>query len=238
MDPHGGGTVVRAVIPSRGGPSVRIVLADDAILLERRSPRARPRGSRSSAKAADMDGLLREVDRTLPDLVVVDVRMPPSHTTEGLEAAREIRRRHRGMPILVLSQYIETRYAVELVREDPGGIGYLLKDRVARLDDLADAVRRVAAGDTVIDPEVVARLLGRPRRHTPLDELTPREREILGLMAEGRSNQGIADRLVLELRTVEGHVGQIFSKLGPEPSGDDHRRVLAVLTALRSPEPE
>jgi DNA-binding NarL/FixJ family response regulator len=140
------------------------------------------------------------------------------------------------MPILVLSQYIETRYAVELVRDDPGGLGYLLKDRVARLDDLTDAVRRVAAGGTVIDPEVVARLLGRPRRHTPLDELTPREREILGLMAEGRSNQGIADRLVLELRTVEGHVGQIFSKLRLEPSGDDHRRVLAVLTALRNPE--
>jgi DNA-binding NarL/FixJ family response regulator len=215
----------------------RIVLADDAILLrEALAAGLTAAGFEVVAQAADMEGLLREVDRTLPDLVVVDVRMPPSHTTEGLEAAREIRRRHRGMPVLVLSQYIETRYAVELVRDDPGGIGYLLKDRVARLDDLTDAVRRVAAGDTVIDPEVVARLLGRPRRHTPLDELTPREREILGLMAEGRSNQGIADRLVLELRTVEGHVGQIFSKLRLEPSGDDHRRVLAVLAALRTPE--
>jgi DNA-binding NarL/FixJ family response regulator len=215
----------------------RIVLADDAVLLrEAIAAGLAAAGFEVVGQAADMEGLLEAVDRTLPDLVVVDVRMPPSHTTEGLEAAREIRRRHRGMPILVLSQYIETRYAVELVREDAGGIGYLLKDRVTRLDDLTDAVRRVAAGDTVIDPEVVARLLGRPRRHTPLDELTPREREILGLMAEGRSNQGIADRLVLELRTVEGHVGQIFSKLGLEPSGDDHRRVLAVLTALRGPD--
>jgi DNA-binding NarL/FixJ family response regulator len=215
----------------------RIVLADDAVLLrEALAAGFAAAGFEVVGQAADMEGLLREVDRALPDLVVVDVRMPPSHSTEGLEAAREIRRRHHGMPILVLSQYIETRYAVELVREDPGGIGYLLKDRVARLDDLTDAVRRVAAGGTVIDPEVVARLLGRPRRHSPLDELTPREREILGLMAEGRSNQGIADRLVLELRTVEGHVGQIFSKLGLEPSGDDHRRVLAVLTALRNPE--
>jgi DNA-binding NarL/FixJ family response regulator len=215
----------------------RIVLADDAVLLrEAIAAGLAAAGFEVVGQAADVEGLLREVDRTLPDLVVVDVRMPPSHTTEGLEAAREIRRRHPGMPILVLSQYIETRYAVELVRDDPAGIGYLLKDRVARLDDLTDAVGRVAAGGTVIDPEVVARLLGRPRRHTPLDELTPREREILGLMAEGRSNQGIADRLVLELRTVEGHVGQIFSKLRLEPSGDDHRRVLAVLTALRNPE--
>jgi DNA-binding NarL/FixJ family response regulator len=215
----------------------RIVLADDAILLREAIAAALAgAGFEVVGQAADVEGLLREVDRSLPDLVVVDVRMPPSHTTEGLEAAQEIRHRHPGMPILVLSQYIETRYAVELVRDDPGGVGYLLKDRVTRLDDLTDAVRRVAAGGTVIDPEVVARLLGRPRRHSPLDELTPREREILGLMAEGRSNQGIADRLFLEPRTVEGHVGQIFSKLGLEPSGDDHRRVLAVLTALRNQE--
>lgn len=217
----------------------RIVLADDAVLLrEALAAGLTAAGFEVVGQSADVEALLRQVDQTIPDLVVVDVRMPPSHTTEGLEAAREIRRRHRGMPILVLSQYIETRYAVDLVREDPGGIGYLLKDRVARLDDLSDAVRRVAAGGTVIDPEVVARLLGRPRRHTPLDELTPREREILALMAEGRSNHGIAGRLGLESKTIEGHVGQIFSKLGLEPSGDDHRRVLAVLTALRNPEPE
>ncbi len=148
-------------------------------------------------------------------------------------SARQLRASHPGIAILVLSQYVETRYAVDLLREDPSGIGYLLKDRVTRVADLADAVRRVAAGGSVIDPEVVARLLGRPRRHSPLDELTPREREILGLMAEGRSNQAIADRLVLELKTVEGHVRSIFGKLGLEPAAEDHRRVLAVLAYLR-----
>ena len=160
--------------------------------------------------------------------------MPPSHTTEGLEAAREIRRSHPGIAILVLSQYVETRYAIDLLRDDPSGIGYLLKDRVTRVADLADAVRRVAEGGSVIDPDVVGRLLGRQRTHSPLDELTPREREILGLMAEGRSNQAIADRLVLELKTVEGHVRAIFGKLGLEPAHEDHRRVLAVLAYLRS----
>jgi DNA-binding NarL/FixJ family response regulator len=162
------------------------------------------------------------------------VRMPPTHTTEGLEAARQIRRAHPRVAILVLSQYVETRYAIDLLRDDPAGIGYVLKDRVTRVSDLADAVRRVAAGGSVIDPEVVARLLGRPRNHSPIDELTVREREILGLMAEGRSNQAIADRLVLELKTVEGHVRAIFSKLELEPTGSDHRRVLAVLAYLRS----
>ena len=133
----------------------------------------------------------------------------------------------------MLSQYIETRYAVDLVRDNPAGIGYLLKDRVSRLEDLSEAVRRVRAGETVIDPEIVGRLLGRPRQHSPLDELTPREREILGLMAEGRSNTGIAERLTVELKTVEGHVGQIFGKLGLESAAEHHRRVLAVLTYLR-----
>jgi DNA-binding NarL/FixJ family response regulator len=133
----------------------------------------------------------------------------------------------------VLSQYIETRYAVELLRDDASRVGYLLKDRVTRIDDLADAVRRVAAGGSVIDAEVVGRLLGRPRAHTALDELTPREREILQLMAEGLSNHGIAERLVLDPKTIEGHVTRIFSKLGLEPTGADHRRVLAVLTYLR-----
>ncbi|TAK01608.1 MAG: response regulator transcription factor [Chloroflexota bacterium] len=212
----------------------RIVLADDAVLLrEALAAGLRAGGFEVVGQAADVDGLLRLVEAESPDVVVVDVRMPPTHTTEGLEAARAIRARHPGMAILVLSQYVETRYAVDLIRDDPAGIGYLLKDRVTRLDDLADAVRRVAAGGSVIDPEVVARLLGRPRRHSPLDELTSREREILALMAEGRSNQGIADRLVLELKTVEGHVRQVFSKLDLEPSSEDHRRVLAVLTFLK-----
>lgn len=213
----------------------RIVLADDAVLLrEALAASLAAAGFEVVGQADDAAGLIEAVERTAPDVVVVDVRMPPTHTTEGLEAAREIRRRHPGQPILVLSQYIETRYAVELVRDDPAGLGYLLKDRVTRISELAEAVRRVAAGGSVIDPEVVGRLLGRPRRHSPLDELTRREREILGLMAEGRSNQGIADALTLEIKTVEGHVGQVFAKLGLEPTNEDHRRVLAVLTFLKA----
>ena len=213
----------------------RIVLADDAVLLrEALAAGLRAGGFEVVGEAGDVAGLLRLVDAEIPDVVVVDVRMPPTHTTEGLEAARAIRSRHPRVAILVLSQYVETRYAVDLIRDGAAGIGYLLKDRVARLDDLADAVRRVAEGGSVIDPEVVARLLGRPRRHSPLDELTPREREILGLMAEGRSNLGIAELLVVESKTVEGHVRQIFSKLHLEPSAEDHRRVLAVLTLLRA----
>jgi DNA-binding NarL/FixJ family response regulator len=212
----------------------RIVLADDAVLLrEALAAGLRAAGFEVVGQAGEVDGLMRLVGDEAPDVVIVDVRMPPTHTTEGLEAARVIRSRYPGIAILVLSQYVETRYAVDLIRDDPAGIGYLLKDRVTRLEDLADAVRRVAEGGSVIDPEVVGRLLGRPRQHSPIDELTAREREILGLMAEGRSNQGIADRLFLELKTVEGHVRQIFSKLDLEPSSDDHRRVLAVLTFLK-----
>jgi DNA-binding NarL/FixJ family response regulator len=214
---------------------LRIVLADDAVLLRDAIAAALgAAGFEVVGQAGDVPSLLALVEAQLPDVAILDVRMPPSHTTEGLEAARVIRRAHPRIAILVLSQYVETRYAVDLIRDDPSGIGYLLKDRVSRVADLADAVRRVAAGGSVIDPEVVGRLLGRPREHSPIDELTPREREILALMAEGRSNQGIAERLTLELKTIEGHVGQIFSKLGLEPTGDDHRRVLAVLTYLRS----
>lgn len=214
---------------------IRIVLADDAVLLrEALAAALAAAGFEVVGQAADVAGLMTLVARERPDLAVIDVRMPPTHTTEGLEAARQLRASHPGIAILVLSQYVETRYAVDLLREDPSGIGYLLKDRVTRVTDLADAVRRVAAGGSVIDPEVVARLLGRPRHHSPLDELTPRERDILALMAEGRSNQAIADRLGLELKTVEGHVRAIFGKLGLEPDAEDHRRVLAVLAYLRS----
>jgi DNA-binding NarL/FixJ family response regulator len=214
--------------------ATRVVLADDAILLrEALAAVLAAAGFDVVGQAADVSTLLDLVDRKRPDVVIVDVRMPPSHTTEGLEAARQIRSVHPGMGILVLSQYVETRYAVELLRDDPSGIGYLLKNRVARLAELSDAVRRVAAGGLVIDPEVVARLIGRRRRDSPLDELTPREREILGLMAEGRSNPAIAEHLTLELKTIEGHVGVIFSKLGLEPTTADHRRVLAVLAYLR-----
>jgi DNA-binding NarL/FixJ family response regulator len=214
---------------------IRVVLADDAVLLrEALAAALTAAGFEVLGQAADVAGLLELVARHDPDVVVVDVRMPPTHTTEGLEAAKQIRESNPRIAILVLSQYVETRYAVDLIRADPAGIGYLLKDRVTRIGELAEAVRRVAGGGSVIDPEVVSRLLGRPRRHSPLDELTRREREILGLMAEGRSNHGIADALALELKTVEGHVGQIFGKLGLEPQAEDHRRVLAVLTFLRS----
>ena len=215
------------------GP-IRVVLADDAVLLrEALASALTAAGFDVVGQADDLDSLLALVARERPDVVVADVRMPPTHTTEGLEAARRIRAEHPEIAILVLSQYVETRYAVDLLRENPAGIGYLLKDRVTRVGDLAEAVRRVAGGGSVIDPEVVSLLLGRQRRHSPLDELTPREREILVLMAEGRSNQAIAQRLGLETKTVEGHVGAIFGKLGLEPATTDHRRVLAVLAFLR-----
>ena len=213
---------------------LRIVLADDAVLLrEALAAALAAAGFEVVGQAGDVDGLMQMVERHDPDVVVVDVRMPPTHTTEGLEAARRIRELRPTTGILVLSQYVETRHAVDLIRADPSGIGYLLKDRVVHLEDIADAVRRVAAGGSVIDPEVVGRLLGRSRPHSPLDELTRREREILGLMAEGRSNQGIAEALDLEPKTVEGHVSQIFGKLGLERETQDNRRVLAVVEYLR-----
>lgn len=213
---------------------LRVVLADDADLLrEALAASLAAAGFQVVGQAADPEALIRAVDATRPDVVVLDVRMPPTHTTEGLEAAARIRRAHPRIAILVLSQYVETRYAVDLLRDDPSGIGYLLKERVTRLSDLTEAVRRVASGGSVIDPEVVARLLGRPRRQSALDELTPREREVLASMAEGRSNQGIAELLTLELKTVEGHVNRVFSKLALEPQAEDHRRVLAVLRYLR-----
>jgi DNA-binding NarL/FixJ family response regulator len=213
---------------------LRIVLADDAVLLrEALAAALAAAGFEVVGQAGDVDGLMQMVERHAPDVVVVDVRMPPTHTTEGLEAARRIRDLRPSIGILVLSQYVETRHAVDLIRADPSGIGYMLKDRVVHLEDIADAVRRVAAGGSVIDPEVVGRLLGRSRPHSPLDELTRREREILGLMAEGRSNQGIAEALDLEPKTVEGHVSQIFGKLGLERETQDNRRVLAVVQYLR-----
>jgi DNA-binding NarL/FixJ family response regulator len=216
------------------GTVIRVALADDAVLLrEALAAALAAAGFEVVGQAADAQELLSLVAREHPDVVVVDVRMPPTHTTEGLEAARQIRATHPGTAILVLSQYVETRYAVDLLRDDPSGIGYLLKERVTRIAELADAVRRVARGESVIDPAVVARLLGRARRHSPLDELTRREREVLGLMAEGRSNAAIAERLSVDPRTVEGHVATIFSKLELIPGPEDHRRVLAVLAFLR-----
>lgn len=220
--------------PAAPGRPLRIALADDAVLLrEALAAALAAAGFAVVGQAANVPELLAVVARERPDVVVVDVRMPPTHTTEGLEAARQIRAEHPGTAILVLSQYVETRYALELLRDDPAGIGYLLKARVTRIADLTDAVRRVAAGGSVVDPEVVGRLLGRARLHSPLDELTRREREVLSLMAEGRSNLAISDRLSVDPRTVEGHVGTIFAKLGLEPAPEDHRRVLAVLAFLR-----
>jgi DNA-binding NarL/FixJ family response regulator len=221
-------------MPTDPDRPLRVVLADDAVLLrEALAGALAAAGFEVAGQAGDVNGLLRLVERHDPDVAIIDVRMPPTHTTEGLEAARRLRAERPALGILVLSQIIETRHAVDLIRADPSGIGYLLKDRVVRVDDIADAVRRVAAGGSVIDPEVVARLLGRPREHSPLDELTPRETEILGLMAEGRSNAGIAQALVLEPKTVEGHVSQIFGKLGLEREQQDNRRVLAVVEYLR-----
>ena len=215
-------------------PRLRVVLADDAVLLrEALAASLAAVGFEVAGQAADVAALLALVEQHRPDVAIVDVRMPPSHTTEGLEAAHRIRSAHPEIAVLVLSQYVETRYAIDLLRENPSGVGYLLKDRVSRLEDLADAVRRVAAGGSVIDPEVVSRLLGRPRRHSAFDELTRRERDILQLMAEGRSNQGIAEEFHVELKTIEGHVRAIFSKLDLEPTMEDHRRVLAVLAYLR-----
>ena len=216
-------------------PSISIVLADDAVLLRDALAGAlTAAGFKVMGQAANVDDLLELVDHLAPTVAIVDVRMPPTHTTEGLEAAQRIRRLHPAVAILVLSQYVETRYAVDLIRDNPAGLGYLLKDRTSRVDQLADAVRRVAAGETVIDPQIVGLLIGRPRAGGKLSDLTPREHEILHLMAEGRSNHGIADRLVLEPKTIEGHVTRIFSKLQLEPAADDHRRVLAVLSYLKN----
>ncbi len=183
--------------------------------------------------AGDAEDLVRKAGAHKPDVVVTDIEMPPTLTDDGLEAAKRIREAQPGIGILVLSQYLEDRYALELVRGDARGVGYLLKDRVGDLTVFTDAVRRVAAGGSALDPDVVQRMVDRPRAEGPLDELTPREREVLALMAEGRSNQGIADQLVVTVAAVERHVTNILSKLNLRQVPEDHRRVLAVLTFLR-----
>jgi DNA-binding NarL/FixJ family response regulator/class 3 adenylate cyclase len=215
---------------------LRVVIADDAVLF--REGVARLLGDAGFDvvdQAADAERLLRVVREARPDVVVTDIRMPPTHTTEGLDAARQIRSERPGVGVLVLSQYVETRHAVELLEESGDGVGYLLKDRVSDVSEFTDVVRRVARGGSAIDAEVVSRLLGRSREGSVLDALTDREREILGLMAEGRSNQAICERLYLSPKTVEAHVAHIFAKLGLRPTPDDHRRVLAVLMFLRGP---
>lgn len=186
------------------------------------------------AEVGDAQALRAAVRRTKPAVAIVDVRMPPTHTDEGTRAGKEIKSEHPEVGVLFLSQVVEARHALELFREHPEGFGYLLKDRVLDIDDFLESVRRVARGGTAIDPEVVAQLLGRRREEDPLGELTPREREVLSLMAEGRSNRGICEKLFLSPKTVETHVNSIFGKLGLAPESDDHRRVLAVLAFLRS----
>ncbi len=217
----------------RGFRGVRVVLADDSVLLREGIARLlEDAGFEIVAQSGTADDLLRHVGMHKPDVALIDIRMPPTQTDEGLRAAQQIRERWPDTGVLVLSQYVEPAYAMELLGENAEGVGYLLKDRVSDVDEFAAAVRRVAEGGSALDPAVVSQLVGRRRRDDPLDELTPREREVLELMAEGRSNQAIAERLVITLRAVEKHVTSIFSKLRLSATAEDHRRVLAVLTYL------
>jgi len=212
---------------------MRIVIAEDSVLLRAGLTRIlADAGEDVVATVGDADELLLAVQRHQPDLAVVDVRMPPTHTDDGLRAALTVRSRWPHIGILVLSQYVEERYATELIANDTSGVGYLLKDRIADVSDFLGAVRRVGDGGTALDPEVVAQLLARSRRRDPLERLTPREREVLGLMAEGRANPAIARELVVSDKAVEKHVGNIFLKLDLPPTDNDHRRVLAVLRWL------
>ena len=214
-----------------------VAVADDSILIREGVARLlREAGFEVAVTVGTAADLLASLARDPVDVAIVDIRMPPTHSTEGLDAAEQIRQDHPGTGVLVLSQYVEPAYALRLVNEAPRGVGYLLKDRLEDLAELSDAVRRVAAGGTVVDPSVVAQLVGRHRpAHDPLWELTEREREVLALMAEGRSNQAIRERLVIQPKTVEAHVANIFSKLELPPAAEDHRRVLAVLTYLDRP---
>jgi DNA-binding NarL/FixJ family response regulator len=225
---------LRADLENHGlGARKRVVLADDSVLLREGIARLlEDAGFEIVGQSGTADDLLLKVRSYSPDIAIVDIRMPPTQTDEGLRAAQEIRERYPGTAVLVLSQYVESGIALELLQGSAEGVGYLLKDRVGDLGEFAAAVKRVAEGGSALDPEVVARLVGRRRRDDPLADLTPREREVLDLMAEGRSNQAIADRLVITLRAVEKHVTSIFGKLRLPADADDHRRVLAVLAYL------
>jgi len=224
---------LRDAIGALGG-GMRVVLADDSVLLREGVARLlEEAGFEVAGQSGTAEDVVRHVGLYKPQVAIVDIRMPPTHTDEGLRAAKTIRERFPATGVLVLSQYVEAGYALELLAESAEGVGYLLKDRVSDLEQFAQAVRRVGEGGSALDPAVVSRLVGRRRAQGPLDELTPREREVLELMAEGRSNQAIAERLYVTLRAVEKHVTSIFSKLDLPPSTDDHRRVLAVLAYLR-----
>ncbi|MEK6250984.1 MAG: response regulator transcription factor [Actinomycetota bacterium] len=213
---------------------MRVVVADDSVLLREGLVRLlEEAGLEVVGQAGDGEELLRKVRAHKPDVAVVDIRMPPSHTDEGLQAAKQIRGELPEIGVLVLSAYLEEEYAVDLLQDSAEGVGYLLKDRVGDLDRFVEAVRRVADGGSVLDPEVVSQMLGRHRSEDPLSDLTPREHEVLALMAEGRSNAAIAAELVITERAVEKHVTGIFSKLDLTATPEDHRRVLAVLTYLR-----
>jgi DNA-binding NarL/FixJ family response regulator len=212
-----------------------VVIADDEALLREGLTRLLTEvGVEVVAAVGHPDDLLRVVSLERPDAAIVDIKMPPTRTDEGVAAARSIRQRHPGVGVLLLSHYLDSRYATGLLSEHPGGVGYLLKERVSDVFVLVDALRRVCEGECVLDPTIVARLLERRRPDSPLQQLTEREQEVLQLMAEGRSNQNIAESLVLSPKTVERHVGNIFAKLQLVPSDDQHRRVLAVLAFLRA----
>jgi DNA-binding NarL/FixJ family response regulator len=214
---------------------MRVVVADDTLLTRQGIVRLlRDAGIEVVAEAQDAHSLLHHVRLARPDVAVVDIRMPPTHTDEGLVAAQTIRAEHPRVGVLVLSQYVEPSYALRLLQDQPERVGYLLKERVFDIATVVDALRRIMDGETVIDPTIVSRLVGRRRRQDPLTDLSGREREVLGLIAEGMSNRAIAARLVVTERTVEAHVTQIFQKLRLPESPDQHRRVLAVLTFLRA----
>ena len=214
---------------------MRVVIADDSVLFrEGIAGLLTQAGFEIAGQSGTADDLMLKVRSYTPDVAIVDIRMPPTNTDEGLQAARQIREHHPGVGVLVLSQYVEAPYMMELLQGDIDGVGYLLKDRIRDVKEFADAVRRVAEGGSAFDPAVVSRLVGRRQGEDPLDSLTPREREVLELMAQGRSNQAIAERLVVTAGAVEKHVRSIFGKLRLPVSTEDHRRVLAVLTYLNS----